>query len=279
MSDLITQPVASPDVAQIPTPPQPPPVPSDPIAVQRYQELYGTPPVSTPPITPANTQPSEPPASAPGNFGSEEVIQLLNTMKAEIEQLRAAQPPATPTPVATPTQRQHWMDLVRAGKLEEADELLQTQTAERASQLAITQVEQRMATQNFINKKVEEINSGLRNANPDLVDMEDVIASRVEAELLDLQRNNKLQTPEQYVEAYHKAVSKQVDNAKQFIQRIRGAGALQAQTVRTEVLSSTTGQPSARIDAPPSTTSKPKTTFEILEERKNHQLKLRGLGQ
>lgn len=289
MSDPNTQ-VAAPDQVSAPVltpnqqaniPPVNAPVPGDPLARERYEQLYGQPaPTLSPTASP--TQPSEVVAPA-ANQTSEEVIQLITSLKAELEDLRNNRvSPPQPTQPSNPNDAIKWTKLIQEGKIDEADEFLRKSTVEAAVPLAvqeaIKQIEARMTTQATVEKEINAFNATLRAASPEVSEMEDVIASRVETELLDMQARGLVKDVPSYIDAYKKVTSKHVENAKAIIQRIRAGGKLEAQVSHQQVLVGSTPQPSSiRIEGAPPQKVQPQSYADIIRERQLRQNKIQGI--
>ncbi len=280
MSDTLNPVVETTPVPQAPLPPVPAdaPVPHDPLARERYEQMYGRPAPS-----PSPTQSPEPTTPAPvaATQGSEEVIQILNSLKAELEELRSTRvsPPSPTQPSTPPAAEPRWVDLVREGKIDEADAFLRKQIIAEATPLILEQVRSEATRNSGLEKQITAWNETLRSGSPEVVDFEDVIATRVEKELIDMMNRGLVKDDASYIDAYKKVTSKHVDNAKQQIQRIRAGGKIEAQTAHSQVLVGGSPNPSdsARLNPTTPVKDQPKTYVDIIRERQVANLKRQGL--
>lgn len=263
----VAQPVVPPDPASL--------TPVDPLARQRYEELYGrTAPTATAPATP---QAAPQPTPTSSGSASEEVIQLINNLQEQIRTLEAATR-ATPQqnpPVASPEKT--WVELISEGKIDEGTALLRRQIASEVQPEVLRQVQQQSADTAYVEAAMNKINAEVATAFPEAKEFESYIESAVEKELLDKRAKGEIQNRDQFVEAYRAAVSKHASNAKETVLRIRGVVKTEAQTVRADVMSGAHPVPTGRLDAPPPVIERPKTTADLIRERSERNARIQGL--
>jgi len=193
-----------------------------------YTKLYGQ--GNQPP---AAEQPAAPPAQTVDYKAQYEAL------AAQVQELLAKQ--AAPAPAAPPTPQEDWFSLLQSGKRTEAEQVLKDYIAQGASQKIIQETLVQAMELNRMEREIEDFNNSVRATNPDLLDVEDLIALKAEKEFAVLQptiKNNK-----DYVAAYKKAVNKASDDVRTILRRTRAAAKNEAMTVRRDVVASTVMQP------------------------------------
>lgn len=218
-----------------------------------YQKYYGEPqqpaqqPVATEPtaqVVPDAQDPAAPAADAPDP--QQDRISQLEGQFAQVVQIleRMVQPQQQPVPGApaapagpSPT----WVELVRQGKIEDAEQALFNKFESRLK----TEVTSETLEAVRVEGEVKDFLTDLRGKNPDLVQFEEFIGSKAEGRLKAELASGRIRDTAAYVDAYKRSVNAAVADARNLVQQIRAAGKNDALTVRTEVLSSSPVAPNA----------------------------------
>lgn len=248
-------------------PPQAPPpsevtpaVPAAPVdprtaIVEKYRALgYDStpppaPPAAEPPPPAAPDAPvSDAEATPPGEHLSpvggdvSGIREELAALKAALADALAAKPaapapePAAPTGPPPEDPDEAWLALISQGKVKEANALLRASLLEQAKREmlgpAVEQVQAELEQRAKVQHEIDAFNTSVRSTAKDVIDagFEEQIAARVEFEISNKLANKSITDGTQLVEAYKSAVTKQVEEARKLIQRIRGDGANQART-------------------------------------------------
>jgi hypothetical protein len=280
----VTTPVETTPAATLPTTvPTGTPQQQDRAAI--YERFYASQPTTTttsaapetPPAEPAPVEPTTVVPTTPPTPSAPDPDQLRNIVNEVIKSLMpapkpAAPAPTTPAPVVDPTA---WVSQLTSGDFKGATETLQAQIlASVQSQLA-PQLQQQTMTEAVENFKAEtalnEFVSSIRAANADIIKLEPLIAPKIQLQMQEwLQSQSEKVAPLAYVEHYKTVANKEINEARSLIQQFRAAGAGSQQTVKQEVLSSTTLSPTP-IQAPQVPTGQPnlQSVTDYLTQRQN----------
>lgn len=255
---------------------------------QLYEKHYGGSPapveqVQTPEVPAQVTHPVEtlapPVATLPP-----EVLQTLQAMQAELLQLREDRKPAPI--VETPGTDPSWIDLLREGKIAEAEAAMaamitkkvKAETQSETIDAAVSRAREVARAEAEVDVFVRE----LRTANPELAPLEKLIAVEANEKLLILQAAGKIRTTEDTVREYKKAVSESVESARKLHQQLRGVGKQEAQVRSKEVLAASTLPPqqvdTARQQVAGTQEKQPETTEDYFAKRKAAESSRRGLA-
>lgn len=272
------------------------PVLGEPIAptaqsrAEMYDKYYAS-PASTPPVTVADNAPAaEPvvPAATPAPVAplGAAAIADYNTRIAKLEQdlaaanARTAAPSAPSTPSAPDPA---FFDLIREGKLDEAEALM----ARRVSAKLTTELESRLSreresavAQSALERKVDEFLTSLKSQNQHLEPLEQLIAMRAQRRITDAQTAGRVKSASDYFQIYKESVLAEVEEANKLVQHYRGAGKTEALTTRTEVLNSTPLRPSTvEHHGAPAASEMPtlETPSDYLASRQARMASFRGL--
>ena len=236
----------------------------------------------------------EPPAPAPTPTPDPNALLLakLEAMQAEITALRNPAPPtpkieqpAAPEFVGDDAVANEFLKLMSEGKAPEAIKALKaaiSREVEESSKVSVTrEVEERLETQGRIKSFVDNI----RTENPDIIPMEDWISARVQQHIAVAQQS-QLASGKGWGLAdvereYKAAVSAEVENAKKFVQQIRGAGKQEGLTTQQRVVSSQPVPPNSITSNRPDTTPsapQPESAQDYLAKRLQQNWAKRGIG-
>lgn len=194
-----------------------------------YAKLYGQEP------------PAEKPVATPPAAAAEPDYKALFTQLAqEVAGLKQAitKPPETVEP---PKPAEDWFALLQAGKRTEAEQTLKDYVANGAAKQIEQSVLVRAVELARTERDIEDFNRSVRAANPDLLDVEDLVSLKAQAKLAPLEPTFK--SPKDYSDAYKRVVNEAVEDIRKLLQRTRAAAKNEAMTTRREVLASTTMNP------------------------------------
>jgi len=237
-----------------------------------------TPEAAPPTTTVEPAVPTEPATTAPTTPSTPDPEQLRNIVNEVLKSLMPAPKapePTAPTAPAAPVDPTAWVAQLTSGDFKGATETLQAQIlASVQSQLA-PQLQQQTMTEAVENFKAEtalnEFVNNIRTANADIIKLEPLIAPKIQLQMQEwIQSQNGKVAPLAYVEHYKTVATKEINEARSLIQQFRAAGAGSQQTVKQEVLSSTTLAPTP-IQAPQVPTGQPnlQSVTDYLTQRQN----------
>jgi hypothetical protein len=232
------------------TPPAHEPTPQQTTRQEVYAKYYGSErqeeaPAPTPTETTAQVDPTpveQEPAPAQ-TLPPTDVAELIRSLQTEIASLKTSlAPKPTPAPAPAPATeevKEDWIELLRAGKQKEAEELFARQVAEKIGpQLAQQSVEEttrRLA----LEKAINDFNTDLRVQNPDLVPLEDLISVKAQLLLDNATKSGKIQNDADFIREYKAAVQTAAEEGRKIVRLYRGEGKTEALTTKTQVLSAT----------------------------------------
>jgi hypothetical protein len=210
--------------------------------------------------------------------------QTLEQIVSVLSQLTQAprQPEINPTPVApTVAQPGAWLDLLREGKLAEADAEIVKMVAKQLAPQLKTEASQESLESLRLENELTSFVENLRRENPDLLPLEELITAKAQVRLEEVQRTGKIKSSNEFIAAYKDAVNKAADDARKTIQTIRATGKEDATIRNREVLSSSVVPPNA-VDQNRQVTPKPgpvqDTTEDYLARRRAQAAKGSGLA-
>jgi hypothetical protein len=258
----------------------------------KYEQRYGGAPVAPAPAAattevpaqgdPATAVVAEPDAATPSAApvapepSLAERLAATESQLAQVTQLltRIAQPAPAPAAAAAPPKT--FVDLLRDGDIEGAENLIAQRAAAAAETTAVSKAVEMIRLENELSAFV----SDLRGKNPDLLPLEELITARAARNLEILQTSGKIQSVADYATAYKKSVNDAAEEARKIVQSIRAAGAQKAMVAKTEVLSTTTVAPTAvdPLRQQSVATPAPETANEYFEKRKAANYRMRGLA-
>lgn len=166
--------------------------------------------------------------------GLTEEVQQLKQQITEVKQ----NPPPAPTQDLTAREKTTFVELLRNGDFEAAEELLATKAAKRMESKLTEQMEalqSKMSERQKIDKQIESFVSDLRRENPEIVPLEELITVKAQAKIQAAE--GRIKSSEDFIREYKKAVQESVEDAKKLIQSYRGAGKEEAMTTKRTVLS------------------------------------------
>jgi hypothetical protein len=162
-----------------------------------------------------------------------------------------------------------------SGDFKGATETLQAQILASVQAQLAPQLQQQTLTEAVENFKAEtalnEFVNNIRTANADIIKLEPLIAPKIQLQMQEwVQSQPEKVAPLAYVEHYKTVATKEINEARSLIQQFRAAGAGSQQTVKQEVLSSTTLTPTP-IQAPQMPTGQPnlQSVTDYLAQRQN----------
>lgn len=276
-----TQAPSAPAVSADPSPaPSVPAIPSAPSArdeiYERYNRYYGSEPqnnaapvvsvaASAEPAAQAGlqedpaqpTDPNVPSADAlPPNVAERfsTVEQQLAQIVGVLSQLTQAtqseptppnEPAANAAAAAPAAPSADWLELLRQGKVEEAENALASKLANKFVPQAKSEALEMFREQQTVETELTKFITDLRGKNPDLVPLEELIASKAKIRLEAAQATGKLRTTDDYIKAYKDAVNFAADDARKIAQTIRAAGKEDANLRNREVLGASPVAPNA----------------------------------
>lgn len=242
-----------------------------------------------PPTSDASAEPTGEHLSPVGGdvSGIREELAALKAALAEALAARSAPAPEPAAPVeATPSEDpdDQWFDLIRQGKVREANALLRASVLEQAKREmlgpAVEQVQAELEQRAAVQHEIDTFNTSIRSNAKDVIDagFEEQIAARVEFEISNKLANKSITNGPQLVEAYKTAVTKQVEEARKLIQRIRGDGANQARTAAAAAAASSATAVPGDVRPPAATGAKapPMSPADVIRLRTEAQLASRG---
>lgn len=159
-----------------------------------------------------------------------QLVGLLTQIASPQEQQEIAQ---QATPDASPAEVRDWLDLLREGKKDEAEQALFKKFLGQATQESTTQALELFRVETEINDFVKD----LRRENPDLVPFEKFIGYNAQVALEGAISSGKIRNSQDYVQHYKNAVNTAVKEARTMFQQIRAAEKANAQVTKREVLS------------------------------------------
>lgn len=153
------------------------------------------------------------------------------------------------TKLSTPTQQvtqaapvstepaKSWIDFVREGKFDEAENLIidkainkiRSTVTEQSTSDAVTRVRAEEDIRRFVDD--------IETKNQDLAEAQPWIVAEAKARIDAANAAGKIKSIEDYVTAYKGAVTESVDTVRKAVQKFRGSGKQEAMTVRKEVIS------------------------------------------
>lgn len=203
--------------------------PANETADQKYQRLYGTPaPVAVDP----NAQ----------------IAANLQALQNEIASLKAQIPQAvqTPTPQTPAASKLEWVEKIRSGDFEGAQESLKT-SLQVALQPQIEQARQQAyqdaISASQVNLEMDRFLQQTRSANPDILPFEKYLHGPVSERLQLAQSAGRVRSTADFLREYKAAVADEVTNIRNLSLTIRGAGKDEALSRTTDVLRSTALNP------------------------------------
>lgn len=250
--------------------PQPLPVET---AEQTYQRLYGSPAVTTPPVTPTTPVVPTPNLS--------ELNETLASLRAEIAALK-------PTPITPPTpvvNELEWVEKIRANDFAGAQRAMAAAVErELAPRLEAVRQEayQNALNATQINTEMEKHMQSIRQANPDLVAFERYLTAPVTERMNTAQASGKVKTPSDFLREYRSAVDTEVASLRSLGLHFRAAGHDEALTRSREVISASPLVPQ-QVQSPTQTQSGPldgpgETIENYFSRRRADESKRRGMG-
>jgi hypothetical protein len=226
-----------------------------------YERHYGgnPPPAEPAPVVetaaPAVQEPATP--DPPVATLPPEVLELMQSMQAELTALKTQLTPATPPP-ADPAEPS-WIALLREGKIKEAEDALADSVARRNQTQTIEQAVARAREVARAESAVETFVTNLRVQNPELIPMENMIAAEAQQLMALAQSQGKIKSTDDAIRIYQESVTEAVTSARKLYHTLRGDGKQEAMTRNREVISSRPIPPQ-QVD-----TTRPQVTGESQE--------------
>lgn len=207
-------------------------------------------PVVEDPVAPAaapESQPAAPVAQPP------ELVELITSLRNEVGELkeRLVATPAQPTPVVEhPAPTDHadqsdWLTYLQQGKFDEGKRALQEEiertVGARVRQQAVSETLETFRIQQDATAFIND----LREKNPDVLPLEDLISVRVAQHLERAKAEGKLSSGQDFLNVYKTAVKTEVEEARKLVHQLRADGKTEALVTKREVLSATPLTPQA----------------------------------
>lgn len=237
---------------------------------QKYEKLYGTPPVdqpSTPQPTVTTTSTSVPDPNTV-------LLAELQSMKAEIASLKPPPPPPAPEPVLTP-----WFEQLRQGKFEEAEQELENRIRAKIESQATTRATDQAFEAMKVQIEVDRYLNDLRGQNPDLVDWEPYLTAPVEKRIGQARVEGKIKNSDDFLRIYKDSVKAEVDTLREKTLKYRAQGQQNATTRINDVRNASTLQPQAVTSTPSEQTSEApiETVDSYIARRQQASQKAHGM--
>jgi hypothetical protein len=204
-----------------------------------YARLYGNqPPLQTQQATQqATSTQAEPDYKSLYSSLSGEVSGLKELLTQAISGQRASQAEAA-APVVP---QEDWFALLQAGKRTEAEAALISRVSNGAAAKITQETLQQALELSRTEREIEDYNNHIRNTNPDMLDVEDLISLKAEQKFRG--KLSTIKNTKDYIDTYKTVVNESIDDIRKLLQRTRAAAKNEAMTTRREVLSSTTMSP------------------------------------
>lgn len=221
-----------------------------------------------------------PPAPQPED-SNKQLLELIGQLKSELAEVKQTlTKPTTPDP-ASIVQAPSWLELLKDGKVEEAEAALaqkiKTQILPEAVSTASTDAREKMQAEYEIQGFIKD----LRTNNPDLMPLEAYIANEAQSKLNSLQSEGKIKSTRDFVDTYKRIVSESLTNARNIARTLRGQGKQEGLTIKQEVLSASTVAPNPVQTQPQTTESKepqPESSQDYIAKRQAWTSQTRGLS-
>ncbi len=251
---------------------------------EKYARLY--PETGTPgPNSQAPAQPVEPAASQPTPPSIDsQVVELVKALQNEVASLKTqiTKPVEAPKPVVepTPTTPQTWVDHLRQGEFEKAEQDLVSRakaaTTEDAVQRAVAETLELIK----IKTGVETYLGKLRADNPEIVPMERYLVAPVEQRIEAARKAGQIKSADDFLKIYQEAIDAEVSTIRNISQQYRAAGKNEAMTTQKTVLSASTLSPQAVSTTRDTGSAEPQveTTSDYLAKRLGQNRAMRGLA-
>lgn len=167
-----------------------------------------------------------------------EVIQLMQSMQAELAALKTQLKPTVPVIDTTHELEPSWIPLLREGRIKEAEDAMAEAMAKKVEARLIEQSSSKTREIMRAENKVDQFVNELRIANPELVPMEKMIAADAQQLMNVAYQAGKVKTTDDAVRIYQESVTEAVSSARKLYHTLRGDGKQEAQVRQREVLSS-----------------------------------------
>lgn len=252
-----------------------------------YEKHYGSTAATTEaqPVTESTAQVEHPqvPVAPPVAQLPPEVLQLLQSMRDELAEVKSkiAQPVAPA--VETPTPELAWITLMREGKVEEATNALAEFVAKKNSQQTIDQAVAQSREYSRAESTVAAHVTAVRAANPDMLALEPMISYDVTQRIAKANNAGLVKTTDDAIRVYIQSVNEAVSEARKLYQSIRGDGKQEAMTRNREVLSSRPVTPLGVNSERPQVTGETaepvaQTDADYIKNRQTAAARLKGLS-
>lgn len=232
-------------VATPEAPPTPSPLTTRQEVIQKYNSLYAQPTPEPPVVTQPAPQVIEP-AADPG----EDRLAALERENTELR-ARLATPAPAPPPAADPAAAKEtppWVKALVEGRWDEFINGLGEQLSPRLAKDWVPQAVKHSSEAIHAETEISTFVEKVRRENPDILSMENYIASAVDRQLQDELNAGKIAGPSAFSERYKAVLNKEVENAKKIVASLRGAGKAEGLGTKQEILHSSVIPPS-KLDA------------------------------
>lgn len=252
-----------------------------------YQRYYGQEPqAAQQPQEQQQAAPTQPDQPAVTPAIPSEFIELVSSLKADIEGLKskldapASATPQTPQPVES-SQASDWLGYLQQGEFEKGKQALREEIAKTVGpEIRQQAINETLETFRVQQEATSFINA-LREKNPEVLPLEDLISVRVNARMDKAKAEGKLNTSQDFLDVYKASVQAEVDAARNIIHQLRADGKNEALVTKREVLSATpmTPQPidQSRMNPKPQE-AQPETVEDYIAKRTKQSWVLRGLS-
>jgi|WetSurMetagenome_2_1015567.scaffolds.fasta_scaffold138310_1 hypothetical protein len=243
-----------------------------------YARHYGSDAAQTSPESTATESPAQ--GEQPVETAAAEPVALppdpserIGAVESQLAQIidvlsKLTQPPPPVAAVSTTpnTPSPTWIDLLREGKVDEAEQLLATKLAKNFVPQAKSEATAEALELFRVETELTSYVTDLRGKNPDLLDFEDFIATTAKAQLDAMQIAGQIKSGDDYIKAYKNTVGSAVDKARKMVQKLRAAGTEEASIRNREVLKSSTITPNSVDTNRGTIQSKPEPIVETTED-------------
>jgi hypothetical protein len=227
--------------------------------------------VETPVAAAPEPQPAAPVAQPP------ELVELITSLRSEVGELKerlnapSQPPPVVEHPAPTdPGDQSDWLTYLQQGKFDEGKRALQEEiertVGARVRQQAVSETLETFRIQQDATAFIND----LREKNPDVLPLEDLISVRVAQHLEKAKSEGKLSNGQDFLNVYKTAVKTEVEEARKLVHQLRADGKTEALVTKREVLSATPLTPQAvnseRMNPKPQTPT-PETVDDYIAKR------------